>query len=153
MQVWVLPVKPLFAEQIYEGVKKYELRRRRLKIEREDRIALYETTPVKAITGEFGAGNVTYMDAALVAKRVRAGLIEGCDERDLPYVGLRGLVTVIEVTGAIRYRNPIGLREIRMLAPGITLRCPFRVERWPRLLERIDNELMHSLSQDVQQLP
>jgi len=145
-------MKPLFAGQIYRGLKKYELRRRRLKIEREDRIVLYETTPVKAITGEFKAGDIAYMNAILVAERVRAGLIEGCDERDLPYVGLRGLVTVIEVTGAVRYRNPIGLREIRTLAPRITLRCPFRVERWPRLLERINDELERSLGQNVQQL-
>ena len=138
MTLWVFPIKPLFARQIYSGVKKYELRRR-VKVKPGNIIVLYETAPVKAITGEFVAGSVRLEKAEAVKAEVLRGLIPGCDERDLPYIGERGEVAIIEVLSPKRYRYPLTLSELERVISKQRLRGAFRATRYPelvRLLER-----------------
>jgi len=138
MTVWVFPIKPLFAAQIYSGHKRYELRRR-VRVSRGDLIVLYETAPVKALTGEFTAGEVVLRPAEAVRRDIAAGLLRGCDERDLPYVGLRGLVAVIEVCAPRVYLEPITLNELRKLSIRLRLRGPFRADRYPELVRLIES--------------
>lgn len=47
----ILPIKPIYAEKIFSGEKKYEFRKR-LCIENIDKIYLYATSPIKKIVGE-----------------------------------------------------------------------------------------------------
>lgn len=136
MTVWIFPIKPLFAAQIYSGLKKYELRRR-VRVSRGDLIVLYETAPVKALTGEFTAGEVALRPAEAVRRDIAAGLLKGCDERDLPYVGLKGLVAVIEVRTPRVYLKPITLDELRKLPVRLRLRGPFRADPYPELMRLI----------------
>lgn len=133
MTVWIFPIKPLFAAQIYSGLKKYELRRR-VRVSRGDLVVLYETAPVKALTGEFVAGEVVLKPAEVVRRDVIAGLLRGCDERDLPYVGLKGVVAVIEVRAPRVYPEPITLDELRKLPVKLRLHGPFKADPYPELM-------------------
>lgn len=47
----ILAIKPEFAEKTYKGEKLFEFRRRPAK-EHVDRILLYESAPISAVTGE-----------------------------------------------------------------------------------------------------
>lgn len=57
----ILPIKPVFAEKIISGEKKYEYRKRLCKKE-VNKIYIYATAPVKMIIGEAGIVNKMSMD-------------------------------------------------------------------------------------------
>ena len=53
LPTYLMSIKPLFAEQILSGQKRYELRRRAGEISAGSLVVLYASNPVKAIVGEF----------------------------------------------------------------------------------------------------
>lgn len=57
----ILPIKPVFADQILSGEKKYEYRKRLCKKEVK-KIYIYATAPIKKIIGEVGVVNKISMD-------------------------------------------------------------------------------------------
>jgi predicted transcriptional regulator len=65
MRPILLSIKPRFAEAIYSGQKTIELRKRRPRIIGEGAtVFLYETTPVKQVTGYFVVANVIETDVS-----------------------------------------------------------------------------------------
>jgi len=48
----LLPIKPEYAKQIFEGTKTFEYRKSRFKRQNVDSIVIYVTAPVKKIIGE-----------------------------------------------------------------------------------------------------
>ena len=54
----LLSMKPEYAEQIFNGSKTVELRKRRPTIDKEDRVFVYVTSPVQAIVGWFRSEKV-----------------------------------------------------------------------------------------------
>lgn len=114
---YILSIKPVFGEQILSGAKGYELRRRG-RFEPGSAIVLYESSPVRAVVGEFRAGRVFRVELGELLEMLRRGELRGCGEADVPYVlGARRAV-VIEVVDPVRYPRPLGLAELRVLVPG-----------------------------------
>jgi len=109
----LMSIKPIFAKQIYDGLKGYELRRKLFPILEGDRIILYETSPVKSITGEFIAGKVKELDSNEVVDLIRRGVLRGCSELDVPYVTGKRKVLVIEVKSPKVFKRPLSLDSIR----------------------------------------
>lgn len=65
----LLSIKPKYAQMIYDGTKRYEYRRRMpRKLNVGDTVYLYETAPVKAVTGYFivGDGGIVTTDRHLL---------------------------------------------------------------------------------------
>jgi predicted transcriptional regulator len=54
----LLSIRPEFADKIFEGTKRAELRRTRPKVERGDRVYVYVASPVKALRGTFRVNKV-----------------------------------------------------------------------------------------------
>lgn len=53
MNTYILPIHHMYAARIYDGTKRYEVRRRIPRLQPGDRILLYETSPISKVTGEF----------------------------------------------------------------------------------------------------
>ena len=112
-----MSIKPIFAKEIYEGIKKYELRRKIFGIEPFSLVILYESSPKKAITGKFIAGKVVEMNSEVVIRLINEGKIEGCTELDIPYVTGKRKILVIEVLNPKKYKRELTLSIIRSHIP------------------------------------
>lgn len=55
---YIISIKHLYAERIYNGTKKYEIRTRIPNLQRYDGIYIYEPKPVALITGVFCVTNI-----------------------------------------------------------------------------------------------
>jgi len=141
MAVYLLSIKPRFAEQIYKGVKKYELRRKVGSLKPNSYIIIYESAPIKAVTGVVKVGNIRVLSPGEVEALVLAGKLEGCDEEDLKYViGCRP-VLVIEIVEHMKLKRALKLEELRTIVDGFKPPLSYiRVdgkERYIKLIEEV----------------
>ena len=58
----LLSIKPQFAEQIFDGSKRYEFRRKVFRDRSVKRIVVYVTAPVSSVIGEFEIEDVIELD-------------------------------------------------------------------------------------------
>ena len=117
-QVFLFSIKPRYAEAIFSGRKKYELRRlKSLSIPRGSLIVLYVSGDIRSITGEFTAGEVIEDKPENVwrtVKKPRTGI--GRDA--FKYIKGSKRAIAIEVLSPTLYRHPVTLDEIRNIIPG-----------------------------------
>ncbi|MCD6409419.1 MAG: ASCH domain-containing protein [Candidatus Verstraetearchaeota archaeon] len=114
----LMSIKPRFGEQILAGVKKIELRRMFQPVVRGDRVILYFSSPVKALVGEFTAGEV-YSGAVEEVKRLVKKMGEvGVGEEDWLYVVGARRALAIEVMEPKRYPRMVPLEVLRRRIPG-----------------------------------
>jgi predicted transcriptional regulator len=52
-RILLLSIKPKYADMIFSGIKKVELRRTKPKLANGDLVAIYVSSPVMALTGQF----------------------------------------------------------------------------------------------------
>lgn len=69
MNTYILPIHHMYAARIYDGTKRYEIRRRIPRLQPGDRILLYETSPISRVTGEFTVEKVYHGDPDYMYKR------------------------------------------------------------------------------------
>lgn len=138
MWTYLMSFKPVFALQILRGIKAFEIRRR-FPAKEGSLLVVYASRPISAVLGDFAAGRIRRVRAEVARKNILEGAYEGCDSRDLEYVGEGGYVYVAEVTRPNRYPFPISLDEIRKIIPRFTPpRSYIRLAgRYSPLLERI----------------
>jgi len=108
----MLSIRPKYAELIFNGRKKVELRRVRPNIERGHVVLVYVSSPVKALVGGFEVCRVIQGKPQYLWRQVRN--LAGITRRqfDSYYCGLsRGYV--IFARKAWRYRIPIKLPKLR----------------------------------------
>lgn len=141
-----MSIKPKFGEHILAGEKKIELRKMFQPIMKGDRILLYFSSPVKALVGEFTAGEV-YSGAVEEVKRLVKKMGEvGVGEEDWLYVVGARRALAIEVVEPKRYPRIVSLEVLRRRIPGFM--PPMSYLRLPsgshigRELRRIVEELM-----------
>ncbi len=141
MAVYLLSIKPWFAKQIYEGIKKYELRRKVGVIEPHSDVIIYESAPVKAVTGVMKVGEVRVLPPEKVELMVLSGELKGCGEADLKYVSGERPVLVIEVIESKKLRRILTLEDLRAIIPGFKpplsyIRLDYR-EKYVKLVEKV----------------
>jgi len=112
----LMSIKPVFAEEILRGRKKFEVRARVSGISSGDRVIIYASAPVKAIVGEFTAGRIIIGSGEAMWRFLTSGDY-GISSLDEPYIKPKRRVMAIEVLNPRRYRNPITLSEIRQFIP------------------------------------
>jgi len=114
-----MSIKPVFAEEILSGFKKYELRSFIGSIGSGDLVVLYASSPLKAIVGKFVAGRSWTTSFSDVVRLVREGVLEGVTKRDLEFMaGRKRRLLVIEVLNPARFPRPVSLSEVRRHVPG-----------------------------------
>jgi predicted transcriptional regulator len=113
----VLAIKPKYAQKIYSGEKTFEIRR---KIPKSmiNRVYLYETTPVKKITGYFTLKRVFTgpVDRVWQVVAPKSGLTP---DSFYVYCGQRSKVSALEINFVEKFEHPLNpYREMpRFCAP------------------------------------
>ena len=108
----LLSLKPRFADLIFEGVKKAELRRRPLVQVEGGEVFVYVTSPVMELRGGFRVGEVWAGTPQEIWEKVsdRAGINR--DDFDAYYAG-QSVAYALEITGVWEYANPPRLNSLR----------------------------------------
>lgn len=112
--VVVLALNPEFAEKIYSGTKTVELRKTRPK-RVVTRVMVYETTPVKRVTGWF---NVLWIRTFTpTATWLKFGKALGITRRRLrEYLRASRRAVILAIGRVKRFRSPMALRAVSNLS-------------------------------------
>jgi len=111
-KVLLLSIRPKFAEKIFDGTKKVELRRVKPNLSEGDIVVVYVSSPVKQVWGTFEVGQIVEKSIGELWPLVQhdAGLLK--DEFDDYYFGVdHGYGIYIKEITAIH--QPMDLGEIR----------------------------------------
>ena len=105
-------LKPQYANLVFEGLKKFELRRRGLTLMRGRDVFVYVTCPVGKLRGGFRVGEVqTGTPDEIWTLVANSACIEKPDF-DAYYAG-RSIAYALEITEVWEYLDPVGLNELR----------------------------------------
>ena len=108
----LLSLKPRYADLIFEGVKKAELRRRSL-VQMEGRdVFVYVTSPIMMLRGGFRVGEVWAGTPQDIWDRVSEWAGVDKDDFDAYYSG-QSIAYALEITDVWEYANPPGLGTLR----------------------------------------
>ena len=108
----LLSLKPRYADLIFEGVKKAELRRRALaRMEGRD-VFVYVTSPIMELRGGFRVGEVWTGTPQDIWKKVSEWAGVNKDDFDAYYTG-QSIAYALEITDVWEFANPPGLSMLR----------------------------------------
>lgn len=110
-------IRPQFADAIMRGEKRFELRRRRPKIEPGGRVIVYSSTPIRALIGSFVVPTITVESLESLWKHVANGSCVSRDDFLAYFDGLKSGVA-IAIAEPNLFPDPIPLAELRRLWPG-----------------------------------
>ena len=124
----LLSLKPCYADLIFEGLKKAELRRRIAScIEGRD-VFIYVSSPVRQLRGGFRVGEVWSGSPEEVWNRISAcdsadrSELAGVDKRDFDayYAGCE-IAYALQITDVWEYENPADLNRLRERFPNFVV--------------------------------
>ena len=108
----LLSLKPRYADLIFEGIKRAELRRRSL-VQMEGRdVFVYVTSPIMMLRGGFRVGEVWAGTPQDIWDRVSQWAGVDKDDFDAYYAG-QSIAYALEITDVWEYANPPGLSTLR----------------------------------------
>ncbi len=105
-------LRPRYANLVFEGLKKYELRRRGLTLMRGRDVFVYVTSPVGKLRGGFRVGEVRTGTPDEIWNLVSVGACIEKPDFDAYFAG-RSTAYALEVTEVWEYSDPFGLGELR----------------------------------------
>jgi predicted transcriptional regulator len=113
----LLSIHPRFAEAIFDGTKKVELRRRAPKLMAGDEVVVYATVPTAAVLGKFTVKSVDSSELADLWQVTRKVAAVSNSEFDAYFDGLdRGVG--IWIANTQRYSASVSLTDLRDSIPG-----------------------------------
>ncbi len=113
----LLSIHPRFADAIFAGTKKVELRRRAPRIAKGDEVLVYSTIPTAAVIGTFTVENVTETRLEPLWRRTRATAAVTREQFNSYFDGLETGIGIW--VGQVRpFQSPISLWSLRNLWPG-----------------------------------
>jgi predicted transcriptional regulator len=113
----LLSLRPRYAELVFAGTKTVELRRVRPRVQRNDWIFVYVSTPVKALTGAIQVADVIENRPSTLWGKVRNGAGVTRRQFDEYYEGALKAYAIV-VNAALLFREPVELGRIREVWPG-----------------------------------
>ena len=108
----LLSLRPRYADLIFEGVKKAELRRRSLVHVEGGEVFVYVTSPVMELRGGFRVGEVWAGTPQEIWEKVSELAGINRDDFDTYYEG-QSVACALEITGVWEYLNPPRLSMLR----------------------------------------
>lgn len=113
----LISVKPQFAERIFAGAKRVELRRKRPRLTGGDRVMVYVSSPTKALAGEFTVERLLHAPTAdlWLAVKDAAGVTQA--EFDAYYEGADEGYAIF-MSDSSRLDTPIGLDRLQEIWVG-----------------------------------
>ena len=112
LQPLILSLKPHYAELIFEGLKKVELRRRIAPQTRGRDVLIYVSSPVRKLRGGFRVGEVWKGSPEEVWNSIAQLAAIARQEFDTYFQG-QGVAYALEVTNLWEYRSPVSLNQLR----------------------------------------
>ena len=110
-------LKPHYADLVFEGLKKAELRRRIASgIEGRD-VFIYVSSPVKQLRGGFRVGQVWQGSPEEVWNKV-SELTDGTKQDFDEYYKGREIAYALQITDVWEYENPVDLNRLRKRFPN-----------------------------------
>ena len=108
----LLSLKPCYADLVFKGLKKAELRKRITPLMKNCDVFIYVSSPVKRLRGGFRVGHVWSGTPEEVWDHVSelAG-VDKCDF-DAYYAG-RTIVHALQITNVWEHKNPPSLKSLR----------------------------------------
>lgn len=112
----LLSLRPEFADKVFDGTKKVELRRIRPRVAIQGLVLVYVSTPVRAIVGAFRVREVIEGSPSMLWKDVRhhAGVTRR--QFDEYYIGAAKAYGIF-LNSVTRFREPVDLSHLRALWP------------------------------------
>lgn len=108
----LLSLKPRYADLIFGGSKRAELRRRVLRLMEGRDVFIYVTSPVMELRGGFRVGRIWTGTREEIWAEVSRDA--GVDRPDFDsYYAGRKVACALEITDVWEYTNPIGLNRLR----------------------------------------
>ena len=108
----LISLKPRYADLVFEGVKRAELRRRTLaRMEGRD-VFVYVTSPIMMLRGGFRVGEVWAGTPQDIWDKVSESAGVDKDDFDAYYEG-QSVACALEITYVWEYTNPLGLATLR----------------------------------------
>jgi predicted transcriptional regulator len=153
----LLSIHPRFAEAIFDGTKKVELRRRAPKLIAGDEVVVYATVPTAAVLGKFTVKSVESSKLHDLWQGTRKVAAVSNSEFDAYFDGLdRGVG--IWIANTQRYSAPVSLADLRNSIPGFHPPQGFRylndheikiIENLARGTKKITRKVVRSIPSSV----
>jgi predicted transcriptional regulator len=112
----MLSIKPVFADKIFDGTKKYEFRRAIFRHPGITKVIVYASSPVKKVIGEFEIEHILTADLHTLWKTTSdfAGIPE---DFFFEYFGDKQQGHAIKIKNTRRYKSPKCIRRDFNLIP------------------------------------
>ena len=105
-------LRPRYANLVFKGLKRFELRRRGLTLMMGREVFVYVTSPVGKVRGGFRVGDVKTGTPDKIWTLVADGACIEKPDFDAYYAG-RSIAYALEITEVWEYSDPVGLSELR----------------------------------------
>ena len=112
LQPLIISLKPCYADLLFEGLKKVELRRRIASHLNDRDVFIYVTSPVRELRGGFRVGQVWEGSPDDVWNSVAELATVERQEFDAYFEG-RSVAYALEVTNVWEYKSPVALTWLR----------------------------------------
>ena len=124
----LISLKPRYADLVFEGLKKAELRRN-LASQLENReVYIYVSSPVCALRGGFRVGRIWCGSPEKIWSIVSDLASVEKQEFDAYYAG-KAIAYALEITSVWEYEEPVGLSELRNWFPNFVVPQSWRYIR------------------------
>ncbi len=145
--ILLLSIKPEYAEKIFSGKKKVELRRVRSRLKMGDLVLVYVSSPTKALVGSFEVDYISQIKIEIPADlnvfweivQVQAGITH--EEFKSYYKGASVCIGIF-VKNSKNFASPIDLKQLRQKIPE------FRPPQSYRYLKENELNILESLMQE-----
>jgi predicted transcriptional regulator len=116
MQMLLMSIRPRFADQILSGVKRFELRRRPLRVQPGAVVVVYASASLRAVIGAFVVDGILTSSVPTLWDELSGQLGVTKDEYDSYFAGTQ-VGHAIAVGARVRI-DPIPLHLLRQRRPG-----------------------------------
>jgi predicted transcriptional regulator len=116
MQLLLMSIRPRFSDQILNGHKHFELRRRPLRVQSGAVVVIYASAPIRAVVGAFVAAGILTRSVPALWDELSAQFGVAKDEYDSYFAGAQ-VGHAIAVGARVRI-EPVPLHLVRQRRPG-----------------------------------
>ena len=120
MQPLLFSLKPHYADLVFDGLKKAELRRRIIPFIENRCVFIYVSSPIRRLRGGFRVGQVWRGSPEEIWEQVSAFAGIGKQDFDTYYAG-RTIAYALSIMDVWEYKNPMNLNALRDRFPGFVV--------------------------------
>ena len=111
MRTILMPIKPIYVNEILNGNKKYEYRKIKAKKDNIDKMIIYATSPIKKVVGEATIINILEDTPENIWEKTQK--YSGIEKEffDIYYKN-RNVAIAYQLENIIKYEKPLDLKEL-----------------------------------------